>query len=194
MATCSKIKDELMKKTKQHGMFSQAFSRRDFLSTGLKVGAAAFTTGLLPKRHVNAEEQYNVLFIVADDLRPLLGCYGYPEMHTPNIDALAQRGTLFNRAYCQYPLCNPSRISMLTGLRPETTKAVRNSVGFREQLPNAVTLPQYFKTHGYHTQSIGKIGHGAAGRDDAYSWSVPSWVQTDFMGLPLNSFLDSTSR
>ena len=152
------------------------YTRRDFLSTGLKVGAAAFTTALLPKSQVNAKGEYNVLFIVVDDLRPLLGCYGHPEIHTPNIDALAERGTLFNRAYCQNPLCHPSRVSMLTGLRPETTKVLFNSTEFRKKLPDAVTLPQYFKASGYHTQSVGKIGHNAAAQDDAYSWSVPSWL------------------
>ena len=151
-------------------------TRRDFLSTTLKTGAAAFTTGLLPKRKINAQGQYNVLFITVDDLRPLLGCYGHPEIHTPNIDQLAQRGTLFNHAYCQNPLCHPSRTSILTGLRPETTGVLSNAVNFREKLPDAVTLPQHFKTFGYHTQSIGKIEHNALARDDAYSWSVPSWV------------------
>ncbi len=150
------------------------FTRRDFFSTSLKAGAAAFTTGLLPKCKVDTESQYNVLFIIADDLRPLLGCYGYPEMQTPNIDRLAQRGTLFNHAYCQYPLCNPSRISMLTGLRPDTTRVFSNRVGFRETLPNAVTLPQHFKAHGYHTQSVGKITNNLS-EDDAYSWSVPPY-------------------
>ncbi len=157
--------------------FTRALSRRDFLSTSLKVGAAAFTTGLLPKGDVNAEGRYNVLFIVVDDLRPLLGCYGHPEMHTPNIDRLAQRGTVFNRAYCQYPLCHPSRTSMLTGLRPETTRVVSNSAGFREKLPEAVTLPQYFKAYGYHTQSVGKVAQNLERQDDTYSWSVPSWTQ-----------------
>ena len=152
------------------------FTRRDFLSTSLKAGAAAFTTAMLPKRQVNAEGKYNVLFIVVDDLRPLLGCYGHPEIHTPNIDALAARGTLFNRAYCQNPLCHPSRVSMLTGLRPETTKVLYNSTDFRKKLPDAVTLPQYFKASGYHTQSVGKIGHNTAAQDDAYSWSTPSWI------------------
>ena len=155
-------------------------TRRDFLSTSLKASAAALTTGLLPKRYVNAEGQYNVLFITVDDLRPLLGCYGHPEMHTPNIDALAQRGTVFNRAYCQYPLCNPSRTSMLTGLRPETTRVFSNSAIFREELPNVVTLPQHFKAHGYHAQSVGKIAHRLEMQDDTYSWSTPSWTQAAY--------------
>ncbi|RKU32215.1 hypothetical protein C6495_11325, partial [Candidatus Poribacteria bacterium] len=98
------------------------FTRRDFISTSLKAGVStAFTTGLLPNLSAHAARRYNVLFITVDDLRPLLGCYGLLEMHTPNIDSLARQGTLFHRAYCQFPVCNPSRVSMLTGLRPETT-------------------------------------------------------------------------
>lgn len=156
-------------------LIKRPFTRRDFLSTSLKAGAAAFTTGLLTKRHVNAEGQYNVLFIIVDDLRPLLGCYGHPEMHTPNIDALAKRGTLFNRAYCQYPLSNPTRASILAGLRPDTTDVWVNSVYVRDKLPNMVTLPQHFKEHGYHTQSLGKIAYRPKFDDDEFSWSVPSW-------------------
>ena len=71
---------------KQQKVFSRPFTRRDFLSTSLKAGAAAFTTGLFPKLRADAQNQYNVLFIIVDDLRPMLGCYGHPEMHTPNID------------------------------------------------------------------------------------------------------------
>ena len=163
----------------EHLSIKRPLTRRDFLSTSLKAGAAAFTTGLLPKRATNAQGQYNVLFIIVDDLRPMLGCYGHPEMHTPNIDRLAERGTLFNRAYCQYPLCNPSRTSILTGLRPDTTRVFSNKVGFREALPSAVTLPQHFKMSGYHTQSVGKVAHNLTMQDDTYSWSVPSW------GLPI---------
>ena len=163
-----------MKNNNYQKAFSQQFTRRDFLSTSLRAGAAAFTTGLLPRPRADANCQYNVLFIVVDDFYPRLGCYGFPEMHTPNIDRLAQRGTLFNRAYCQYPLCNPSRTSILTGLRPDTTGVISNSVGFREKLPNVVTLPQHFKAHGYHTQSVGKIAHQLTWQDDVFSWSAPS--------------------
>ena len=166
-----------MQVSKHERTFSKPVTRRNFLSTSIKAGAAAFTTGLLPNFKANANCQYNVLFIIVDDLRPLLGCYGYAEMHTPNIDRLSQRGSLFNRAYCQYPVCNPSRTSILTGLRPQTTGVFYNSVGFREKLPNALTLPQHFKANGYHTQSVGKVAHNIAMQDDTYSWSTPSWTQ-----------------
>ena len=165
----------MMKDMKHQKVVSRRFTRREFLSTSLKTGAAAFTTGLLPKRQANAEGKYNVLFIAIDDLRPLLGCYDYPEMHTPNIDALAGRGTLFNRAYCQFPVCNPSRASVLTGLRPDTVGVYDNFKNFRDTVPEAVTLPQHFKAHGYHTRSVGKITHGPNALLDQLSWSAPIW-------------------
>ena len=164
-----------MKKTVRNQAVSRSYTRRDFLSTSLKAGTAAFTTALLPRFKADATGQYNVLFIIVDDLRPLLGCYGHTEMHTPNIDRLAQRGTLFNRAYCQNPLCSPSRTSFFTGLRPETVGVTDNKTFFRQTVPDVVTLPQHFKTHGYHTQSIGKVAHIPTLQDDRYSWSTPSW-------------------
>ncbi len=168
----------MSKTTIEQGGFLRSFTRRDFLSKSLKAGtAAAFTTGLLPNLRAETAERYNVLFIMADDLRPLLGCYGHSEMHTPNIDALAERGTLFNRAYCQYPLCNPSRTSILTGLRPDTIGVHDNYAYFRNNLPDAATLPQHFKAHGYHTQSIGRVAHGFIALLDQLSWSVPIWRQ-----------------
>ena len=151
-----------VRQTQRPSLATHPFTRRDFLSTSLKAGAAAFTTGLLPKWNADAQGQYNVLFIVVDDLRPLLGCYGHPEIHTPNIDRIAERGMLFNRAYCQFPVCNPSRASVLTGLRPDTIGVYNNSTNFRDTVPGVVTLPQHFKAHGYHTRSIGKIMHGPA--------------------------------
>ncbi len=164
-----------MKDTKLTRKSSEGFSRRDFISTSLKVGAAAFTTSLITTRSTKAEQKYNVLFFMVDDLRPLLGCYGYPELHTPNIDRLANRGTVFNQAYCQWPLCSPSRTSYLTGLRPETTGVTNNRYFFRDTAPNTVTLPQHFKANGYHTQSVGRVFHLPDFQDDEYSWSVPSW-------------------
>ncbi len=166
------------------------FTRRDFLSTSLKAGTAAFTTALLPNLSAKAQRQYNVLFIIVDDLRPLLGCYGHQEMHTPNIARLAQRGTLFNRAYCQFPVCNPSRASILTGLRPETNGVQDNNTHFRTTVPDVVTLPQYFKAYGYHTRSIGKIIHGPFA--DRRSWSAPSWSPKfePYLNLPSWRSLD----
>ncbi len=171
---------------------NRPFTRRDFLSTSLKAGAAAFTTSLLSSYHAAAEGKYNVLFIIVDDLRPLLGCYGHPEMHTPNIDGLAQRGTLFNRAYCQFPVCNPSRASILTGLRPETNGVLDNSTYFRQTAPDAITFPEHFKAHGYHTRSVGKIAHGPAKLDDELSWSVPRWRAKlpRYSGIPSWQALD----
>ncbi len=161
----------------KHNLKSQVqkhlFTRRDFLSTSLKAGTAAFTTALFPILSAKAQGQYNVLFFLVDDLRSLLGCYGHQEMHTPNIDRLAHRGTLFNRAYCQFPICNPSRASILTGLRPDTNSVQDNNTHYRTTVPDVVTLPQHFKTHGYHTRSIGKILHGPFA--DSKSWSIPSW-------------------
>jgi len=120
-----------------------------------------------------AAEKLNVLMIIADDLRPDLGCYGHQQIRSPNIDRLASSGMVFERAYCQVALCNPSRASFLTGMRPGTTQVLDNARHIRDALPAAVTLPQFFKQQGYYTQGLGKIYH--PGRDDRDSWSVPHW-------------------
>lgn len=119
----------------------------------------------------------NVLFIAADDLRPDLGRYGDPRMHTPHLDALAERGLLFSRAYCQVSVCNPSRASVLSGRRPDTIRIYDNSDYLRPKHPDLVTLPQHFKAHGYHTASVGKIFHHSEREpgDDPLAWSEPSW-------------------
>ena len=129
-----------------------------------------------------AAEPLNVLFLAVDDLRPQLGCYGYPGIITPNVDRMASRGTVFNRAYCQVAVCRASRVSLLLGARPDTTEIWSNGSRhkhFRNHLPKVVTLPQHFKNHGYHSQSLGKIFHGAfvlrSTWNDSASWSVPSW-------------------
>jgi len=125
----------------------------------------------------------NILFIAVDDLRPALGSYGVDDVISPNLDSLASRGTVFKRAYSQQAICNPSRASLMTGLRPDSTGVYDLTTHFRIKVPGVVTLPQHFKEHGYHTQSMGKVYHpafhGAAiGSDllDDPSWSVPVWM------------------
>ena len=102
----------------------------------------------------------NVLLIVVDDLRPQLGAYGFDAMHTPNIDALADRGTVFRRAYNQWPVCGPSRASMMSGLRPDSSGVYYIGTPLRSKAPDIVTLPQYFRSRGYRTLSVGKVYHG----------------------------------
>jgi hypothetical protein len=115
----------------------------------------------------------NVLFIAIDDLRPDLGCYGNTVIKTPNFDRLAQRGMVFNRAYCQQAVCSPSRASIMTGKRPDATRVWDLETHFRVALPDVKTLGQYFKEHGYFSQGMGKIFHG--GFDDEPTWSTP-WM------------------
>jgi arylsulfatase A-like enzyme len=123
------------------------------------------------------ESRPNVLFIAVDDLRVELGCFGSTHVQSPHIDRLAQRGTVFTHAYCQQTVCNPSRASMLTGMRPDTLRVWDLPTHFREKRPQTVTLPQLFKQYGYHTQCIGKIFHNwrqDRWKGDPVSWSVPS--------------------
>lgn len=112
--------------------------------------------------------KYNVLLIISDDLRTELGCYG-GMANTPNLDVLAKDGVLFERAYCQFPLCNPSRTSMLTGRYPLSTGVLGNRTWFGHVHPEVVSLPRYFLEHGYQTLRAGKIFHG--GLDDTDAWS-----------------------
>ena len=114
--------------------------------------------------------RYNVLFIAVDDLRPELGCYGNTLVKTPHIDSLSAAGVRFERAYCQFPLCNPSRTSLLTGRHPTTTGVLGNREYFRTAHPDWVSLPQHFKANGYVAARTGKIFHG--GIDDTDAWTT----------------------
>jgi len=117
----------------------------------------------------------NFLFICTDDLRPMLGCYGAEWMHTPNIDALAESGTMFERAYCQAAQCGPSRVSFMTGLRPDSADnfSLRDRFDYSgKAAEETLTFARYLAANGYTTQAFGKIFHD--GRDDAESWSVPA--------------------
>jgi len=113
----------------------------------------------------------NVLFIVVDDLRPELGAYGNLHIRTPHMDRLADEGTTFLHAYVQQAVCNPSRASVMTGLRPDSLRVWDLQTDFRQTVPDVVTLPQHFMRNGYHTAAIGKIYHNVI--PDSLSWSEP---------------------
>ncbi len=119
----------------------------------------------------------NVLFICVDDLKPLLGCYGDRVIKSPSVDRLAARGMLFERAYCNQAVCAPSRNALLTGLRPTTTGIYDLGTNLRRATPDALTLPQFFKQHGYRAEALGKIFHvGHGNHEDPASWSVPHFA------------------
>ncbi|MBN1422232.1 MAG: sulfatase [Planctomycetes bacterium] len=150
-------------------------TRRGFLRAAARgaalpiLAAGGIARGADPKA-----KRLNVLFFAVDDLRPELGCLGNRRVHSPNIDRLAARGTAFARAYCQQAVCSPSRTSLLTGCRPDTTRVYDLVKHFRDTIPDVVTLPELFKREGYHAQGLSKIYHG--GLDDRASWSVPHWT------------------
>ena len=135
------------------------------LAYGLVFGSAAA-----------AVRKPNVLLICVDDLKPLLGCYGSRTVKSPNLDRLAARGLLFERAYCNQAVCAPSRNSLLTGRRPQSLGIYDLGTNFRAAAPDAVTLPQCFRQNGWRAEALGKIFHvGHGNHEDPASWSVPHW-------------------
>jgi len=155
--------------------------RREFLAT---VGPGAVLQSARA-----AASRFNVLFIAVDDLRPQLGCYGQRQMKTPNLDRLAREGLRFNRAYCQQAVCAPSRASLLTGARPDTTRIYDLQTPLNTVRPDLISLPRHFKNHGYETVSLGKVYHHP--NEDPLAWSVPPWTpKGDWVG---RGYLDALS-
>ncbi len=143
----------------------------------LRTAAALLAALILTPASIHAEDagkKLNVLFIAIDDLRPELGCYGDAQIQSPHIDKLAAAGTLFERAYCQVPVCGASRASVLTGLRPTATRFLNYHTWAQEDAPGAMTLPEEFRKNGYHCISNGKVFHHQFDTGDR-SWSEPSW-------------------
>jgi len=154
-------------------------SLRSFLRSSTRFAVLAVSLCSAPHSSFAAEQRPNVLFIISDDLNNYLGCYGDPRAKTPNIDKLAARGVRFERAYCTFPLCGPSRNSMLTGLYPNSTGILTNAQIFRQTIPSHVSLPQAFRQAGYFAARIGKLYHynvpksvGTNGHDDPGSWEL----------------------
>jgi arylsulfatase A-like enzyme len=145
---------------------------RRLLPVVASLGLSAFATFAAT---TNAPRM-NVLFIISDDMRTELGCYASTLAKTPNIDRLAATGIRFEKAYCQFPLCNPSRSSLLTGRHPGTTGVLGNRTWFGDAHPDLVSLPKHFKNHGYASIRVGKIFHG--GIDDTEAWSENGQVRT----------------
>jgi len=141
--------------------------RRTFLGV-TTAGVGIPVTGLAqqpPKR--------NVLFIAVDDLRPELGCYGKSHIKSPNIDRLAARGIRFDRAYCQQAVCAPTRASLLTGTRPDTTRVYNLETPLNTVRPDLISIPHHFKRNGYETVSLGKIYHHL--NEDPQAWTSEPW-------------------
>jgi arylsulfatase A-like enzyme len=155
-------------------------TRREFLTSSAVIGIGGMITfsPLQELFGMNATEfssitarRKNILFIAVDDLRPELGCYGHPMVKSPNIDALARSGVLFERTYCQQAVCGPTRASLLTGKRPDTTKVYDLKTHVRKANPDIVTLQQHFKNNGYFSEGLGKLFHGS--QEDEPSYSTP---------------------
>ncbi|MBI1390652.1 MAG: sulfatase-like hydrolase/transferase [bacterium] len=150
-------------------MSRDSLNRREFIQRSFQ-GAALPIIHQVSMGLARSADRPNVLFIAVDDLNDWIGCLGgHPDTKTPNLDRLANRGVLFTRCYCSAPACNPSRASLLTGIRPSSSGVYLNSQPWRPAMPDAVTLPMWFKQNGYSTAGRGKLFHGG------YSYDPPAW-------------------
>lgn len=160
------------------------------LAQSLLLASLIVSTALTALPASSAREgRPNVLFIMADDLNCDLGCYGNEFVRTPGIDRLAARAARFERAYCQYPVCNPSRVSLLSGLRPHATRVVDNTTQLRAALSNVVCLPEWFRRHGYRTVKLGKIFHTGDEFEDPRSWDVDERETREAKNPPADQIL-----
>ena len=151
------------------------------------MGVATMILGSKLEASQTAAKKMNILFITADDLRLQAACYGVPWMKTPNIDRLAAGGTLFERAYSQYPVCGPSRASLHSGYRPTANRFRNWNARIDKDCPGVLTLAEHFKNNGYQTQSLGKVIHD---RDDCeQGWSKGAWIPDKVLGAAPNSYL-----
>jgi arylsulfatase A-like enzyme len=122
-----------------------------------------------------AESRPNILFVAIDDLNDWIGCLGtHPQVRTPNMDALAKRGTLFTEAHCPAPVCGPCRAAVMSGLWPASTGVYSNNASYRKRLPDAESLPEYLGRHGYRTMGAGKLFHGNSHPEGAFDLYAPS--------------------
>lgn len=144
------------------------------INTAFLIGGLVTTPGLLNAQQVDKAKPRNILLILVDDLKPNLGCYGDQVAVSPNIDKLAADGIRFNKAYCNQAVSVASRYNLLTGARSTSTGLYNFGTEFRDVMPDAVTLPQFFMQAGYHAEAIGKIFHvGHGNTNDEASWSIP---------------------
>ena len=151
---------------------SNPLNRRNFLCMAASGAALSVLRPAisLARQRPSSRRKMNVLFIAVDDLRPELGCYGKKHIISPNIDRLAGQGLLFERTYCQQAVCAPSRASIMSGVRPDTSRIYDLNTPLRTAMPNVLSLPQHFKKNGYETLSIGKIYHHP--KDDLRGWTA----------------------
>ncbi len=163
-------------------------NRREFLGLSLAAGGAMLMARYMAAGATQAapEGAPNVLFIPVDDLRPQLRCFGHEQMISPGIDRLAAEGTAFLRTHCQQAVCAPSRASLLSGLRPDSTRVWDLHTPLHTTRPEIVTLPRHFRANGYTTASLGKVYHHRV-KDDPEGWSEPPWSA----GMPAHASPDA---